>query len=404
MDEIEVLGLHQWLCACRQLMYREPAMGAEIFAVALFHGHDTLLKPGWNRLVNEAPAAVRESYVFIGEEHGRTRSTLPPGVDPESVRTVPPPPPASESALWAQARQTAEIVISCELPEYPPARVEAVMSSVEREVLRGVREPDYERMKELARHHLERLGAARNGSRNGDVLIREFLAPARDVLAAYLAFELTGRMAGEVLAVVLSVQCNLPRLGPLGETSPQARAQAILHLAELAEALLAARERARVTPYFELTYLALLLEGAAEVLNAHQKEAAPNWTDQPSLDRRMLYVEELMAHQAHPAFALPAALPPLDMVRFVEDRAGALGKGPQAYARSLAVHPALRKSVLGAPDLGDIDADEALRRYRQAVATAEPIDALAMANEGPGPVAEENATDMAMHLLAYSMG
>lgn len=379
-------------------------MGAENFAVAVLPGHDTLLKPGWNRLVREAPAAVRESYVFIGEEHGLSSPTLPPDVDPESVHTAPPPPPAAESALWAQARQAAEVVVACDLPEYPPARVKAVMASVGREILRGAQEPDYERMKELARFHLERLGAARNGSRSGDILIGDFLAPARDVLAAYLAFELTGRMTCEVLAVVLSVQCNLPELGPIEETNPNARAKAIMHLADLSETLLTARERARVTPYFELTYMALLLEGAAEILNAHQKEAAPTYVDQPSLDRRMLYVEELMAHRAHPAFALPAALPPRDVVQFVEDRARVLNKSPQAYARSVGVHPALRESVLGAPDLEDIDADEALRRYREAAATAEPLDALTMANEGSGPVSPENATDMAMHLTAYSLG
>lgn len=404
MDEIEVLSLHQWLCSCRQLMCTEPAMGAETFAVRLFPGHESCLKPGWNRLVREAPAAERESFVFIGEGYGLSTPTLPPEVDPETVRTAPPLPPASESALWAQARQAAEIVAACNLPEYPPARIEAVMSSIEREVLRGTQDPDYGRMKELARFHLERLGAARNGSRHGDILIGDFLAPAREILAAYLAFELTGRMACEVLAVVLSLQCNLPELGPIQETSPQARAQAIMHLADLSEALLAAREGATVTSYFELTYLAPLLEAAAGILNAHQKEAAPNYTDQPSLDRRMLYVEELMAHRAHPAFALPAALPPLDMVRFVEDRARALNKSPQDYARSVAVHPALRESVIGAPDLDEIDADEALRRYRQAGAASEPIDALAMANEGSGPVAQENAEDMLMHLTAYGMG
>lgn len=385
-------------------MYAEPAMGAETFAVKLFPGRDTGLKPGWNRLVHEGPAAERESYVFIGEEHGLSTPTLPPDIDPETVRTAPPLPPASESALWAQARQAAEIVVACDLSEYPPARVEAVMSSIEREVLRDTQVPDYERMKELARFHLERLGAARNRSRNGDILIGDFLAPAREILAAYLAFELTGRMACEVLAVVLSLQCNLPELGPIEETSPQARAQAIMHLADLSEGLLMEREEVRVSPYFELTYLALLLEAAAGILNAHQKEAAPNYSDQLVLDRRMLYVEELMAHRAHPAFTLPAALPPLDMVRFVKDRAKALNQSPQDHARSVAVHPALRESVISAPDLNEIDADEALRRYRQAAATAEPIDALAMANEGSGPVSQENAKGMLMHLTAYSMG
>lgn len=404
MDEIKVLGLHQWLCACRQLMYAEPAMGAETFALKLFPGRETGLKPGWNRLVREAPAAEHESYVFIGEEQGLSTPTLPPNVDPETVYTAPPLPPASKSALWAQARQAAEIVVACDLSECPPSRVEAVMSSIEQEVLRDTQEPDHDRMKELARFHLERLGAARNGSRNGDILINDFLAPARDILAAYLAFELTGRMACEVLAAVLSLQCNLPELGPIEETSPQARAQAIMHLADLSEALMTAREGARVTPYFELTYLALLLEAAAGILNAHQKEAAPDYTDQSILDRRMLYVEELMAHRAAPAFALPAALPPLDMARFVEDRARALQESPRDYAGSVAAHPAFCEVILGAPDLKEIDADEALKRYRQATATAEPVDVLARANEGCGPVAEENAKDMLMHLTAYSMG
>lgn len=379
-------------------------MGAETFALKLFPGRETSLRPGWNRLVREAPAAERESYVFVGEEQGLSTPTLPSDVDPETVHTAPPLPPASKSALWAQARQAAEIVVACDLSEYPPSRVEAVMSSIEREVLRDTQEPDYDRMKELARLYLERLGAARNGSRNGDILISDFLAPAREILAAYLAFELTGRMACEVLAVVLSLQCNLPELGPIEESSPQARAQAIMHLADLSEALLMAREEARVTPYFELTYLAPLLEAAAGILNAHQKEAAPDYIDQSTLDHRMLYVEELMAHRAHPAFTLPAALPPLDMARFVEDRARALNESPRDYARSVAVHPALRESVLGAPDIDEIDADEALRRYRQATATAEPIDALAMANDGCGPVAQQNAQDMLMHLTAYSMG
>ncbi|HSS03777.1 MAG TPA: hypothetical protein VLK89_01145 [Solirubrobacterales bacterium] len=402
MDEIEALPLHRWLCACRQLMAREPDWGADQFAVYLRLGSPRL-HLGWNRLLDKASPHTPPSYVYIAEDEGLTSPALPPDVDPASVPTAPDPTPAAETALWRQTRDLAGQVASLKLTDYPPARVEKIMASID-ETVHATLDDAIAATKELGRTCLRRLVEAREGSRNRQLLIGDFLQPTRDVLAAYMSFEVDGRSACEALAFVLSIQCNLPQLGPLETTPPDARARAIEHLIDQADELLIARERANVTPYFELTYAANLLVATAVQLNSHQRELVPEYEGRSHLNRRVHYGEELIGHGTAAAFALPAAVEPLEMARLVRDRAKDRGESALDYARTVVVHPAFQGALLEAADSDALDAASALERYQRAASTAESVDALALINQKAGPVAEENAKEMHMHLLAFSMG
>lgn len=407
MDEIERLSLHQWLCACRQLMLFEPAVGASAYdqvVGALTDLHEQY-QPGWNRVIRRETAFERVVYVYIGPDRGLTTPMPPDGVDPASLPTVYATLPApAESRLWRRTMELAEDVAALYLTDWPPSRVKRTMEFITSEVDRDPGTHDTDRMRQWGRRCLDQLTQARDRTRGEQILVGDFLQPARDIVHAFASFELTGSVAREVLALVLQVQCNLPSLAPPERTSPDARRAALEHVVNTADRLMLRRAHTQVTPYFELTYLAGLLAATAVALAAHSREFAPGYPQQQRLDDKAKYVEELGAYGVWPAFVLPAAYSPRETLEAVVARAALVEKPVNDMAEEYALHPALRA---GLPELDPptaVDERTALSEYQRRSAGLEQLDALALVDEDAGPVAVQNAEQITMHLLAFSFG
>lgn len=388
-------------------MLFEPAVGAQAYdqEAGALPDSDARYQPGWNRVIRRDTAFERVVYVYIGADRGLTTPVPPDGVDPESLPTVYVTPRAPrDSALWRLTMELAEAVAALDLPDWPPSRVRRAMKFISSEVERDPGTHDTEHMRQWGRRCLDQLTQARNGSRGDQILVGDFLKPARDIVHAFASFELTGSVAREVLALVLQVQCNLPSLGPPERTSPDARAIALGHLVNIADRLMLRRARTQVTPYFELTYLAGLWAATAVVLATHSRELAPGYPEQKRLDDQAKYIEEVGAYGVWPAFVLPAAYSPRETLEAIIAQAALVDKPVDDIAEEYALHPALRATMSAFSSPTTVDELTVLSEYQRRSADFEQVDALALVDEDAGPVAAQNAEQIAMHLFAVSGG
>lgn len=337
MDEIENPSLHQWLSACRLLMVHHPRQGALMAEIAL--GSTSFLRPGWNRLKLGDISRHKELFIFIGPEGGLTVPALPADVSPADVYTVSGQlTELTSTRLWAITKRLAEVLSQQNNGFYSNERISSVMDDIVRASHPNGITHDFETMSEWGRSCLVRM---KRGLADRDSKL--FIAPAIEIVVAYLSFELPGMIAREILGMVLSVQCNIPNLGPPSSTAPADRMRACEHLVTQAYRLLKGREDKNVSSFYEMSYLAGLYAGAALVLAANAAEAGGVLdTEQRRIQKLALNAEELSAHQIPPAFILPALFSPPQIVLQIVERAASSGRGIEDTASFYVLHPGLR--------------------------------------------------------------
>jgi len=342
-----------------------------------------------------------ELFVFISPAGGITTS-CPPDVPPETIHTVPELLEFSSSRLWHITQDLAHKLCELDSEPYPKKRVTEVMENIRRTSLTDM--PDIKTMEERVLRALATMRKALQESRDGKVRIGDFLMPAVDTVRAYLSFELPGIVAKEVLAVILSVQCNIPPLGPPREMPPTARADTIEHLAELTYRLLKCRQRKKVTQYFELTYLAGLYALTTGVLAYHASEAGGlSRKRQDEVDRLALNAEELFASYVPKSFVLPAFFSPRQTLNWLADGSALTQQSIAYLAESYSLHPGLR-SLLEPPKFQQMTSDEVLKCYQDYSDSCESFDLWEAIKYQASPVAVRNRKVIMLQITALTIG
>jgi hypothetical protein len=402
MQTSEWVELHQWDAACRTLMQLHPWHGLSL-AGMLVDGHNSGLRRGWNRVLRDSHAQNREVFIYIGEGDGESNiTTVRPDVSPESIHEAQDKHPDLDSSdLWSIIRRLGPKLAQKHFLQSPDESVR-VAQSVERSG-RDLR--DMDRMHSLWSISMAGMRQAIRDSRGGAIKHADFLKPIQDLVKAYLSFELPGKLASEVVGVLLSTQCTIPLLGPPGTMPAKARMAALEHLADTAYELLSERASRNVQAYFEMTYLASLYCGAAMRI-ADWAEASGKHCPQ-DLDRikkLCLNIDELQAHKTGMTFILPALFAPRALLVWVADRARQTTQSVDQVADFYNLHPGLRALLEPEPrylGLSDAEVAEAYKTYSDG---CDDFDAGAALQGSAAPVARENLEKIMMDFLAIGFG
>lgn len=381
MDEIEDPRLHQWLSGCRKLMSVTPQHGVDELDLDSGFGQ-MRFRPGWNRL--------GQNFIYIPEEPTeRALNTLnepPPGTP---IHRVPPGPSMLSSHFWHTIMPSFAAKFGSDAAvEWPAELVAKVTRQIESaHQTFGAGGPS-DALMALAVSARETMIEARNFSIAGDPQVDQYLAPTRNVVRAYMAFELPGRIAADLLALLLTIQVDLPKLGPPSTAPPAARATAAEYLIALATRLVERRAALQVAPYFELSYLANLYFMTATILVSHAEECEGLSSEQiKALKGRSFVAEERRAHRVAPVFGTGLFA---NAGKSLVDMAESTGQSLSKLCRSYAVHPALRQTLLGYETPAQIDPEAILRDYRQAATSFEEHDVAGRLEGEYSPIAPEN--------------
>ena len=368
-------------------MVHHPRLGADY--LTSMAGGSSRYELGWNRVPLGAVSSRAELFIFVSPEKGVTTPNRPAISDSEIHDVDARYPEIHASRAWTEARALADEVVAANLREWPAERVRQVMDSIE---LAGGSDGvthDTAALADWMRSAVPRMADA---MRAGNLHL--FLAPALDVVRAYLAFELPGMLARELLAVLLSVQLNIPHLGPPTTTPPAARATALEHLADQAYRIQKLRSDKQVGAYFELTYLLNLYGATCAVLAGHAAQTAPD----QRVAKLGLNAEEIAAHHGVPTFSLPAMLTPTEIVDWLSESASERDQPAPELARFYGVYPPLEAALAGSKPQ-DVNAN-----YRAFSRKQEPYDVLAALEGELTPVAPANQEEVMRGLLAMMLG
>ena len=299
MDEAAAPALHRWRSFCRLLMQFHPRVGAWMYETHLGGQRD--LAPGWNAVHSPPGAAVPLRYIWIGAEEGRNTATKPDVPEAEIHHVHETDIPAFEDGLaWRQLQRLAPTLTGAGLPGYRAAEITSYLARLAAAANAPLRGPTPSVDARIG----EELGRIKHGIVSGagpDAL----LAPLRDVIDDALGAKLSVTHASNVLAVLLAHLLGLP--SPLDRTPFPARVLACVdHLIERVVALREGRQAMKLTPYFDATVLALLY-GNTALLLCRQGEQMLSECDKTRrlLERRGLYVDEVMAHDLAPCLMHP---------------------------------------------------------------------------------------------------
>jgi hypothetical protein len=325
---------------------------------------------------------------------------VPPPEGAGTVRDVTrPSPPLQGSRLWSVVCELGEAAVHRGL--WSRTDVDRIKGAIERAAgsLRNE-----ERMKSLWRDAIARMRAALRGSGGGRILTGDFHQAVFDLIKAYLACDVPGMVASEVLGVLLSTQCTIPVLGPPEMMPPEARIAAIEHLADTAYGLISKRDTLDVAGYAEATYLAGVYGRAAMCMASW---AQPSGKHSPKeLDRfkkLCLNLDELFAHGIAPVFDLPALFAPREILFWVARLSDEMGRSIAETAELYQLHPALR-ALLERPAWHSMRNDDVNAALQCASDSAERFHAANNLHQGVSPIAPENAERIAMYFLAAGLG
>jgi len=435
MDEIHSVLLHRWLSACRELMIINPRVGAGHAASTLGVGREYHL--GWNK----AKHKCGDKFIFISPEEGKTTS-VPPDVPPEIIHDVSGElPELSTTALWHLTQELAQKLSEVDSEPYSRERVAGIMLNILK-----ASEPDLHSngkiMDEWVHRAFKTMEQALQEKR-----VDMLLKPALEVVKAYLNFELPGDLAAEILAYILSIQCNFPKFGQPKTTNHSDRLKAIDHLTSVTYRLLRKlRANKKVTPYFELTYLAGLYAQTAAVLAVHERKSGENLdprtmtddeiraisggiglssSERARVDKLALDAEELFAHYSAPSFVLPALFSPVETLGWIITKSSNL-KSAMDLADYYCVHPGLGLLLSSSSSLYDIErlnsglfifdisqlkspslfmhSNEIIKNYQRNSDSYESFDVLEAIKEEESPIAPSNKETMLLKMLAMSIG
>ncbi len=404
MDESNHPLLHQWLSACRQLMLHHPRHGARTAGVQLGY-REPDLQPGWNVISTRENSIHKELYTFIGEDEGVT-TPIHPDVPSNTIHKVPTRlPDLSSTSLWKITKDLAQRLSEINKEPYSSKRIAGVMESIQKAARSDGTKIDIEAMKEWVHRSWATMRRALNECRYDKIPTGDFLKPALEVLRAYLSFELPGEIAREILAGILSTQRTLPCLGPPSMMPPRARLKAIEHLVDLVYQIDRQREKVKVTPYFELTYLAGLYCGAAISLAAHAGEVG-GLSDGETIKVENLgfWVEEWFCHKVSLTFLLPANYTPGQTVRLLDANATHTGKPLKDVVDSYGLYPGLRSLLCPTSKFRPMSSSDVLRFYRNCADSSQSFDVLAAIENVYHPVASSNQEAIVRDLLTMTIG
>jgi hypothetical protein len=375
---------------------------AAVDRTAVFLGQSGPLANGWNRIFFGEPFLHEELFVFVGPDGGVT-TPVRPDVPSESIHPAQHvSSPFRESPLWRAAGELADRVVSLDLSDWPEDRVRKVIESI-RETAEG---PVPVNAAVVGRDRIvAAVQAMREAVRSTGKEIRHatVLEQAVKIAEAYTAFELPGVLAAELLAVVLSVQCNFPSFGPPSNTSSQCRRHALEHLAKLSYALLKRRGELRLSSFLEVSYLANLYTGAALKLAAHEAEVGSGEdVGGVPLDRLAQNLDEQLAHEIIPTFDLPAFLS-LGVVGLHVLAARTQGQKRKDVWLSYGMHPAMRELVWSRSDENP-RWDRLLADYPTVTASMPAVDVEDALRGEYSPIARENVEMIMMQFLSLSLG
>ncbi len=381
MDEIDDARLHQWLSGCRALMGVSPQRGIEQIDLESPFGA-LRFQFGWNR--------NGDTYVYVPETEGveAAFSTLTPPPPGTPVHEVPPGPSMLSAMFWhtLMPRFAEEVVAGPAGAEWRAEEMETIARGIERAHLEMLGEGVDKAFTEMAQAALHRMARARDESFAGRrPLLDAYLAPVTDLTRAYMSFRLPGKFAAETLAWLLMVQLNLPELGPVSKTPPDAWVRAIEHLIALANRLVRQRAEVKVAPYCELSYLANLYFLTASTLreNAEQGSVLPE--DRLERVRDLTFVgEERRAHEVVPVFYSGLAA---NEAQILLKAAADTGESLVELCRGHATHPALKRVLRSLPAPAEADPEKVLREFREAARSFEEHDVCGRLEDDYSPVA-----------------
>jgi hypothetical protein len=222
------------------------------------------------------------------------------------------------------------------------------------------------------------------GARPGEIEVEGLLAPALELVRSYMAFEIPGKVAAEVLALLLSTQATLPQLGAITTMPPAERATIVEHLVAVFNRVLDARRRVQVTPYYELAYLANLYAMTAVLLVGHAREITGFSAERLARIEDLAFtVEERRAHKLRFDVALVA----IDRLpAHLAETAERDGISLRAACRKLAVHPALQEVVLGQA-AGTLSKGQTVADFQKAAASYDALAVLDAVDHSFSPIA-----------------
>lgn len=397
MDEIEDARLHQWLSGCRQLMAISPQYGIEGIDLGSPLGAQRF-RLGWNQ--------IGGTYIYVpgpdSAEPALTTATAPPTGTP--VHRVPPGPSVLSSGFWHTLMPgfAAEVASGAAGAEWTAEVMATLARGIERAHLDFDGDGLGRGFNEIVDSCRRRMAEARDGSTDGVVLLDAYLSPVLELTRAYMSFRLPGLLASELLAWGLTVQINLPRLGPASETPPSAWARSIEHLISLANRLVRRRSEVQVTPYCELSYLANLYFLTASTLWERAEQAGVLSAEGAEAVRGLTFVgEERRAHQIGPVFLTGLWM---NEGKMLIEAAARTGQSLPELCRVHAVHPALRRVLVELEPSADVDPDpeRILRDYREAAGRFEDHDVFGRLDGEYSPVAPEHREQIhdALEVLA----
>jgi hypothetical protein len=364
MDETGCPPLHRFLSFCRILMLYHPRVGARNYSQHLF-GH-TDLKPGWNAMHSPAGAAVELRYIFIGPEGGLNSETKPDVPDDRLHHVYETDLPPYETSLARRhLLMLAEMVAARGIEGYGAAELQQIVAAIDvagQQPLRG----DAPSVDERISRDFGRLKQAI--AEGGPV--NRLIEPLLDAIRDGMRFRLSSTHAANILALLLAQVLRLP--SPLDKTSlPERMSATVDHLIDLTVTLKDDRQRLKLTPYFDATYLALILGAAALILCRQAAAQFPQGSDtRRSFERRGLYVDELAAHDLAPCLMHPVDLAPFVPPEFqhavslgiidaggIYAGAGEQGKGPVAVASTWDKIEAYAASAADSAILASLETD-----------------------------------------------
>jgi len=171
------------------LMFHHPMIGAESFAI--YRGESHQYKLGWNHNPG-VPGALRESWIFIGPDHGHLHWTRPRDISGEVNELNVSAPPLKSTSAWRFLYRQG-IAAGTDSREYALAKL--VESTDERESYPR----DEDDVTFALRSALREMQMAAKTCGSGE----EMMAPLRELILSFLRFESSGHITARILSGLL---------------------------------------------------------------------------------------------------------------------------------------------------------------------------------------------------------
>jgi hypothetical protein len=330
MDESENLPLHRFLSFCRLLMFKHPRVGAGLYDIALGKGPNEL---GWyaiHRSGEPTPEEPAIMYMQISKEGGRLTPDKP-NLPPEQIHNLYENelPDLLRSSAWQQLQTLGDLLIKQKDRVWPRKRVESTLGCIERAGVLAPMRGDDGTTDGLIEQSLQHFKSVANSAEDG-ITVLEFLRPMVDLVNRYLRFELTGTQAANALSYTM-LRCCVSFPSPFAERTPRERVfESTRYLINRTYALLRDRNKLKLTPFYDATYLALLY-GETAILNYKAYLLANEALDtvvRETMQRESFAVDELMAHNASPPLMHPMVYAPFGILETITRvRFGVIDKG-----------------------------------------------------------------------------